>query len=93
MRRVAVMLVTTAAFLTVHAIIQARLMVTRKILWKPWTWVRPASAGCGSGPGTSCRLVPAYLSYFRPSFHPNDRDTQRLVDDWQDRMFGEARAA
>lgn len=34
-------------------------------------------------------LVPAYLQYFRPSFHPNDRDTSALLATWRERLFGE----
>lgn len=35
------------------------------------------------------RLIPAYLQYFRPSFHPNDRDTTALLRSWRERLFGE----
>lgn len=35
------------------------------------------------------RLVPAYLDYFRPSFHPNDRDTTALLGAWKERLFGQ----
>jgi len=34
------------------------------------------------------RLIPAYLDYFRPSFHPNDRDTTALLDRWREHLFG-----
>jgi predicted metal-dependent hydrolase len=39
-------------------------------------------------PGYFTRLVPAYLSYFRPGFHPNDRDTEAVLDDWREKLFG-----
>lgn len=35
------------------------------------------------------KLIPAYLDYFRPNFHPNDRDTHSLLDTWRDRLFGQ----
>jgi hypothetical protein len=28
--------------------------------------------------------------YNRPGFHPDDRDTNGLVDHWRDELFGEA---
>jgi hypothetical protein len=43
-------------------------------------WVRP---------GLFRALVPAYLDYFRPGFHPDDRDTSALLDTWRERLFGE----
>jgi uncharacterized protein len=86
-RRTGMMLVTTAVFFAAHMIVHARLMATRRILWKPWTWAR----GIGRMwiyPGYFLRLVPAYLHYFRPGFHPNDRDTTALLADWRDQLFG-----
>ncbi len=38
-------------------------------------------------------MLPAYLSYFRPSFHPSDRDTQKLIATWQVTLFGTASLA
>jgi predicted metal-dependent hydrolase len=86
-RRVAIMLLTTAVFFAAQALAHARLMADRKILWKPWTWVRGATR-FWLWPGYFTRLVPAYLSYFRPSFHPNDRDTEAVLDDWREKLFG-----
>jgi predicted metal-dependent hydrolase len=39
-------------------------------------------------PGFFTRMIPAYLDYFRPGFHPDDRDTARLLDDWREQLFG-----
>jgi predicted metal-dependent hydrolase len=88
-RRASIMLLTTAAFFAVQGLVQARLMATRGILWKPWRWMR----GLGRlyiWPGFFIRLVPAYLSYFRPGFHPNDRDTSTLLETWREQLFGTA---
>lgn len=90
-RRAAIMLLTTAIFFAAQAIAHARLMIDRKILWKPWTWLRGA-ARFWISPGYLTRLVPAYLAYFRPSFHPNDRDTEAVLASWRERLFGEAGA-
>lgn len=87
-RRAAIMLLTTAVFFAAQAMAHARLMADRKILWKPWTWVRGATR-LWLWPGYFTRLVPAYLAYFRPGFHPNDRDTEAVLDDWREKLFGE----
>jgi predicted metal-dependent hydrolase len=87
-RRASIMLLTTAVFFAVQWIAQAHLMHTRGILWKPWRWVR----GIGRfyiWPAFLVRLVPAYLSYFRPGFHPDDRDTTQLLERWRDQLFGD----
>jgi uncharacterized protein len=86
-RRVAIMLLATVFFFAVQAMVHARLMATRGILWKPWTWARGVTR-MWIYPGFFTRLVPAYLAYFRPSFHPDDRDTQQLVASWQVTLFG-----
>jgi predicted metal-dependent hydrolase len=86
-RRVAIMLVTTAIFFAAQMIVHARLMAARGILLRPWTWLR----GIGRmwlWPGYFTRLAPAYLSYFRPGFHPDDRDTRALLARWQAELFG-----
>ena len=86
-RRAWMMLVTTAVFFAVTAMVHARLMATRKILWKPWRWARGLTR-MWIYPGFFTRLVPAYLDYFRPGFHPNDRDTQALLASWRESLFG-----
>jgi hypothetical protein len=84
-RRVAIMLLATVFFFAVQAMVHARLMATRKILWKPWTWARGLTR-MWIYPGFFTRLVPAYLAYFSPRFHPSDRDTQQLLAAWQARF-------
>ncbi|MBV8760418.1 MAG: metal-dependent hydrolase [Deltaproteobacteria bacterium] len=90
-RRAAIMLVTTIVFFAAQAIAHARLMADRKILWKPWTWLRGAGR-FWVWPGYLTRLVPAYLAYFRPGFHPNDRDTEAVLAAWRDQLFGDGGA-
>lgn len=88
LRRVAIMLLTTVVFFAAQALVHARLMATRRILWKPWRWGR-GIARMWIYPGFFTRLVPAYLAYFRPSFHPSDRDTRALLASWQADLFGD----
>ncbi len=86
-RRVTIMVLTTIIFFAVQAATHTRLMATRKILWKPWTWVRGATR-LWIYPGYLTRLVPAYLAYFKPGFHPNERDTTALLRKWETQLFG-----
>jgi len=60
---------------------------TRGVLWKPWRWLRGATR-MYIYPGFLVRHLPAYLAYFRPGFHPNDRDTTALLATWRDELFG-----
>ena len=87
-RRVALMLVTSVVFFAAQGLAHGRMMVDRKIAWKPWTWLRGISR-MWIWPGYFIRLVPAYLSYFRPGFHPDDRDTRTLLATWREILFGE----
>jgi len=87
LRRASIMLLTTGVFFTVQALVHARLMATRGILFRPWTWLR----GIGRlwiWPGHLTRLVPAYLAYFKPGFHPDERDTRALLATWEADLFG-----
>lgn len=86
-RRTTTMLYTTAIFFAVLALVQARMMVTRRVLWKPWTWTRGVRK-MWLYPAYFTRLVPAYLDYFRPRFHPDDRDTDALLARWRETLFG-----
>ena len=88
-RRAAIMLLTTAVFFAATALVHARLMRTRKIFWKPWRWVAGATR-LWIYPGYFTRLAPAYFSYFRPGFHPGDRDTRALLETWRETLFGAA---
>jgi len=87
-RRAGMMLVTTAVFFAYLGATHARLMATRGILWRPWRWARGLTR-LWIWPAHFTRLVPAYFAYFRPGFHPDDRDTTALLDAWRDRLFGD----
>ena len=88
-RRAAIMVLTTAIFFAVALGVQARLMRARGILWRPWRWAR-GIARMWIYPGFFTRMIPAYLHYFRPGFHPDDRDTDAMLADWRERLFGAA---
>ena len=41
-------------------------------------------------PFTSPRAVQQLFQYHQRGFHPNDRDTSKLISDWRDKLFGRA---
>jgi predicted metal-dependent hydrolase len=86
-RRVYIMLLATVVFFAVQAGVHARLMSKRGILGKPWRWLHSIRE-MWIYPGHLTRLVPAYFAYFKPSFHPNERDTDALLAMWKEELFG-----
>lgn len=38
--------------------------------------------------GRMTRLLPKFMDFFRPGFHPNDHDTTALVAEWREKLFG-----
>ena len=51
-------------------------------LWRSWRRV-------WGSPIMSRELWHQLKDYDRPDFHPDDRDTNALVDEWRERLFGE----
>ena len=35
------------------------------------------------------KLLPQFLDFFRPGFHPLDHDTVQLLEDWREKLLGE----
>src|SRR5204862_7911994 len=89
LRRVVMMLLTSIAFFLIHPLVHVRLMARRGILHKPWRWARGWTR-LWIWPAYFVRLMPAYLSYYRPGFHPGDRDAHALVEHWREQLFGPA---
>ncbi len=88
-RRAGIMILTTIIFFAFTAWVHAHFLAQRRLLFRPWRWARGA-AHMWIYPGYFTRLLPAYLSYFRPGFHPDDRDTTALLATWRERLFGDA---
>lgn len=42
----------------------------------------------GGKNGVFSRLLPKYLDFFKPGFHPSQHDTDALLTDWRERLFG-----
>ncbi|MGH7297172.1 MAG: metal-dependent hydrolase [Polyangiaceae bacterium] len=87
--RVGLMLVTSAIFFAEQLNVHARFLRAEGELWNAAGWAR-ALGYFWVRPGLFRRLVPAYLDYFRPGFHPEDRDTGALIAHWREALFGEA---
>ncbi len=86
-RRVAVMLLTTAFFFGEVAFVHGRLLHAQGRLGDVRGWARALAYFWGR-PGLFRKLAPAYLDYFRPDFHPDDRDTRATLAAWRERLFG-----
>lgn len=82
------MLLTTLMFFAVVGTGHVRMLwadrklfdVTNNLkgIWFLWGWK-----------GLFPKLLPQYLDFFRPGFHPNDHDTVQLLDDWREKLLGE----
>lgn len=88
LRRASVMIATTVIFIGVAALLHARMLNQRNRLFDVAGGLRTLRYFWGD-PGLFRKLVPAYFDYFRPGFHPTDRDTVQLLADWQTKLFGE----
>ena len=79
--RIAMMLLATLFFIAEVANFHARLLADRGRLLDRGGWSTMVSFLWGRE-GLFRRLVGPYLDYFRPGFHPDDRDTAALVETW-----------
>jgi predicted metal-dependent hydrolase len=86
--RIAMMLVATVFFVGELANVHARFLRADGQLWNARGWLR-AFDYLWLRPGVLRQLAPAYFDYFRPAFHPDDRDTTSMLETWRDRLFGE----
>jgi predicted metal-dependent hydrolase len=86
--RIRVMVMVTLFFVGVVTYSHLRMSAARGLLGDvrghlrlmDYLWIRR---------GLFRKIIPAYLDYFRPSFHPDDRDTGALLATWRERLFGE----
>ncbi len=86
--RVIVMGVTTLAFLTVTTWWHGQLLAREGELFNLRRNFRSAAYLWGRK-GLFTRLLPQYLDYYKPGFHPNDHDTRELLVEWREKLFGE----
>lgn len=85
--RVGTMLVTSVIFVAVASEVHVRLVHQAGELYRPKQWLKTFGFFWVK-PGLFRKLVLPYLDYFRPDFHPSDRDTDALLASWEERLFG-----
>ncbi|MDR3417488.1 MAG: metal-dependent hydrolase [Nevskia sp.] len=86
--RAGTMIPMTAILLGTLLAFQLRILAADGTLWQ----LRRHLRGVGHiyGPrGLWAGLIPAFLDYFKPGFHPSQHDTDTLLRDMQARLFGE----
>ncbi|MCE7889069.1 MAG: metal-dependent hydrolase [Sorangiineae bacterium PRO1] len=86
-RRAAVMLTTTLFFVGFIALAHRRLRQARGRARDLGAFAR-TFGHFWLTPGHFRRLLPGYLRYFAPGFHPDGRDASALVREWRERLFG-----
>lgn len=79
--RAVVMFVATVIFWAKVVEHQARLMHADGILFDLAEW-KDLVAFLFVEPGSMRRLIPLYLRYYKPGFHPRDIDTRQILEDW-----------
>lgn len=82
LRRVLAMTFTTLDFNLAILVNQIYLMKQNEELTNWRSWGRSISYLWGR-PGVWRRILAGVLPYYRPSFHPNDSDTQDLLKKWR----------
>lgn len=87
--RALAMLVVTREFIRNQSHFHRKLMAADGQLGNVKSWARGLRKFWGPR-GLFTKLVPAYLEYFRPDFHPWQRDDRALVEKW--RAYVDARA-
>ncbi|MFZ5723435.1 MAG: metal-dependent hydrolase [Pseudomonadota bacterium] len=83
------MIPTTIVFFIVAFTFHARLLAADGQLFKfrqNWNGLKYC---WGGRKGVFSRLLPQYLDFFRPSFHPSHHDTDALLDEWREKLFRE----
>ena len=85
--RAGTMVITTAILGAVMTYATGRLLAADGKLFNVRDNVKGMRALFGRQ-GRMTRLLPKFLDFFRPDFHPNDHDTKALVTEWREKLFG-----
>ncbi|MCG8391760.1 MAG: metal-dependent hydrolase [Pseudomonadales bacterium] len=85
--RAGTMIPVTVIFFAVIGVFQAQMLASDKQLfnirnnWKGFKYLFGRK-------GLFAQLVPQYLDFFKPGFHPSQHDTEALLDEWREKLFG-----
>lgn len=86
--RVGMMVIASLIFVSLGAVAHPQLL--RDGNWKPSLGERLRGVRHMAGRGGLFEgFARDYVRYFKPGFHPNDKDTRALVAVWRERLFGE----
>jgi predicted metal-dependent hydrolase len=85
--RVLTMIIVTFFFFAVVGIGHIRMLWADRKLFDVWGNLK-GFWYLWSPKGLFPKLLPQYLDFFRPGFHPNDHDTVQLLDDWREKLLG-----
>lgn len=86
--RAGVMIPTTVIFFAVIFAFQARLLAKDGQLLNVRQNIKGFNYIFGLK-GVFSTLLPKYLDWFKPNFHPSHHDTDALLEMWRDKLFGE----
>ena len=85
--RTGAMIPVTAIFFGLVAYYQVKMLRADKQL-SNWKGNLKGMSYLFGRKGLFTRLVPQYLDYFKPGFHPADHDTDALLEEWREKLFG-----
>lgn len=85
--RAGTMIPTTIILAIVMVIFQVRMMAADKQLFKLRQNARGIAYLWGRQ-GLFPRLAPQFFDFFRRDFHPSQHDTEALLDEWREKLFG-----
>jgi len=86
--RAGTMIPTTVIFFAVTFWFHGRLLASDGQLFK----VRQNLSGLNymfGRKGVFSRLLPKYLDFFKPGFHPKQHDTDALLEEWREKLFAD----
>lgn len=86
--RTSVMIPTTVIFFAVIFGFQARLLAKDRQLLNIRQNIKGFNYIFGRK-GVFSTLLPKYLDWFKPNFHPSHHDTDALLEVWRENLFGE----
>lgn len=86
--RAGVMIPTTVIFFAVIFGFQARLLAKDGQLLNIRQNIKGFNYIFGLN-GVFSTLLPKYLDWFKPNFHPSHHDTDALLETWREKLFGE----
>lgn len=85
--RAGAMIPTTVIFFAVLAVFQARMLASDGRLFhlkNNWQGMKFLFGR----KGLFTKLAPQYLDFFKRDFHPSQHDTDALLDEWREKLFG-----